>query len=98
MPQITPNQNTKYQDLKGYPPDAQKTISAGIKSGGVRFEPSKTGGEYIATPKKATSYQKPKSVQSSTNSRMAQMQAIQRQSAIMDKQYGRQSNGIGVGP
>ncbi len=40
------------QDISKYPPSARKSIIEGIKSGNVKFEKSKTGGEYIYSAKK----------------------------------------------
>lgn len=44
MSKTNPN---KYRNLKGYDTAARATIEQGLKSRKVRFEPSKTGGEYI---------------------------------------------------
>lgn len=41
------------KDLKKYPRNAQASISKGLKDGTVRFEKTKQGGEYIASPDKS---------------------------------------------
>lgn len=50
MEKINPN---KYRKLSGYDTAAQASIKMGLKTGKVRWEPSRTGGEYIYSADKS---------------------------------------------